>query len=144
GGWGGVGGGGGRGGGGRGEGESPGGRGRGGGGPAPPPRSPLPSPRPRQAPYGTQMFFTWHASRRNSGPPPRAGSNQSRGRPWFTQVRFMLPAEARSTFPLPSREPKYQTLATSSCAASTSASSSFGPVTMLSAPPGRSEVSSTW
>jgi hypothetical protein len=95
------------------------------------------------SPYGTQMFFTCVASRRNSSPRP-ARVRPVAPRPWLTQVRFMLPAERRSTSPLPSAPPKYQTPSTSSCAASVSASSSRTPVTMLTTPPGTSEVSSTW
>src|SRR5262245_16353109 len=56
----------------------------------------------------------------------------------------MLPAEARSTSALPSAPPKYQTASTSLCSASTFASASRAPVTMLTTPAGTSLVSSTW
>src|SRR5438445_714181 len=55
----------------------------------------------------------------------------------------MLPAEARSTSVAPARSPKYQTASTSSCSASTLASASLAPVTMLITPAGTSEASST-
>src|SRR5690606_24229099 len=96
------------------------------------------------SPYGTQMFLTCVAWRRNSSPAPWTGSNQSRRRPCDTQVRFMLPADSRSTAAHPLRGPKYQTPSTSSWAARTSASSSRPPVTMLTTPPGTSDVSRTW
>ena len=44
----------------------------------------------------------------------------------------------------PAFVPWYQRAATSSCSASVLASSSRSPVTMLTTPPGTSEVSSTW
>ena len=56
----------------------------------------------------------------------------------------MFPVESRSTSSAPASAPKYQIAATSSCAASTGASSACSPVTTLTTPPGRSEVSSTW
>src|SRR4029079_18934914 len=49
-----------------------------------------------------------------------------------------------STAALPFDEPKYQSASTPSCDASTSASSSARPVTMLTTPPGRSDASKTW
>src|SRR2546422_5761749 len=55
----------------------------------------------------------------------------------------MLPADARSASAAAARLPKYHTASTSPCSASTFASASFGPVTMLTTPPGRSEASST-
>src|SRR5256885_15755380 len=54
----------------------------------------------------------------------------------------MLPAEAASTA-LPAAPPKYHTPSTSRCSASTFASASLAPVTMLTTPAGRSEVSNT-
>src|SRR5581483_3515111 len=88
------------------------------------------------------MFFTCVAARRNSRPSPSRSSNQSRAS-HSTQVRLRLPADACSTAAAPSRVPKYHTASTSSCSASTSASSSFAPVTMLITPAGTSEASST-
>ena len=60
-------------------------------------------------------------------PRPAAGRSSRGSRPWFTQVRFMLPAESRSTSAEPSALPKYQSPSTSSCAASTGVSSSREP-----------------
>src|SRR6266702_6855946 len=89
------------------------------------------------------MFLTCVARRRNSRPSPWRGSRQSRR--WggaSTHVRFMFPAEASSTA-LPPAAPKYHTPSTSKCSASTCASVSVAPVTMLITPAGRSDVSST-
>src|SRR3569623_890509 len=58
------------------------------------------------SPYGTQMFFTCDAARRNSRPSPSARSIQSRSC-HVAQVRFMFDAEASSTVYTPSRPPKY-------------------------------------
>ena len=48
------------------------------------------------SPYGTQMFLTCVAARRNSRPSPSSRSSQSRSCQ-VAQVRFMFDADASST-----------------------------------------------
>src|SRR5437764_3984743 len=93
------------------------------------------------APHGIQMFFTFTASRSTSSA-GRFSTDRSDSR--WVQVRFMLPLEAASTAWRPPGVPTYQSASTSSCSASTWASGSRAPVTMLITPAGTSLVSSTW
>src|ERR1043166_3971948 len=70
------------------------------------------------SPYGTQIFLTCVAARRNSRPSLSSRSSQSRSC-HVAQVRFMFDADASSTAFTPSRPPKYHIASTSSCSAST-------------------------
>src|SRR3989442_483605 len=88
------------------------------------------------------MFFPCVPARGTSGPSPSRGSSQSRAC-HSAHVRFMFPADARSTSAAAARFPKYHIASTSRWSASTLESSSFDPVTMLITPAGTSEVSST-
>lgn len=88
------------------------------------------------------MFFTCVARRRNSRPRASASASQLRG-VRDTQVALRLPHEAFSTMAPAPPEAKYQRAATSSCSASTLASGSLSPVTILTTPAGTSLVSSS-
>src|SRR4051794_28635681 len=65
------------------------------------------------SPYGTQMFFTCVAARRNSRPSPSPASSQFRSC-HVAHVRFMFDTEASSVIRTPSRLPKSHTASTSS------------------------------
>src|SRR2546421_5290476 len=97
---------------------------------------------PPYSPYGIQMFLTCVACLRNCRPSPCWPSDQSLGS-HSTHVRFMFPADARSTSAPAVRFPKCHTASTSSCSASTFASASLAPVTMLITPAGTSDAAST-
>ena len=62
----------------------------------------------------------------------------------LTQVRFMLPADSRSTSALPSAPPKYQIAVHVVVRGQHLRQLVARPVTMFTTPPGTSEVSSTW
>ena len=95
------------------------------------------------SPYGTQMFFTWVACAGTPRPRPAAVGPVA-ARAVVDPGPLHVAGRSRSTSADPSALPKYQTPSTSSCSASTCASASRTPVTMLTTPPGTSEVSSTW
>ena len=88
------------------------------------------------------MFFTCAPRAGTHVPRRRRRRSQSR-RGRRAHVRFMFDADASSTTFTPSSRPKYHIASTSSCSASTFASASRSPVTMLTTPPGTSDVSST-
>src|SRR3984957_5849264 len=96
------------------------------------------------SPYGTQIFFTWVACSRNQRPSANFGFNQSIARPSFVQTCFRLPTDMALAAAALASSPKHQTASTSSCSASVFRSCDAYPVTIFSAPPGKSLVSKSW
>src|SRR5581483_2590893 len=96
------------------------------------------------SPYGTQMFFTWVACWRYQRPSACLGSNQSMARPSFVNTCFRFPTEYAFAAAALASSPKHQTASTSSCSARVFSNCEVYPVTMFTAPPGKSLVSKTW